>query len=63
MVMSIEGGGDAMRVTNVRVGRRRRRGGPKHRWKDTIGLKTEGRRIWRSLIEFAVKQKSVSRKD
>jgi hypothetical protein len=68
-----EGKEDIKRVSNIRVEGKRRRGRPKHRWKDTINadmkmwqLKTsdtDDRARWQTLIELGAKQKPVTRKE
>ena len=64
---------DIKRVCNIRVGGKRGKGRPKHRWRDTIKADmkmwnmgeedTDDRIRWRSLIELGAQQKPVTRKD
>ena len=61
------------RVCNIRVGGKRGKGRPKHRWRDTIKADmkmwnreeedTDDRIRWRSLIELGAQQQPVTRKD
>ena len=64
---------DVKKVVDVNVGGKRKRGRPKHRWKDTIsddlkrcGLKeadTDDRVRWRGLVETKIRQKPTTHKD